>query len=91
MKFQQKTEEFEILIDFNQNLMIFQTKEIKFHNDSFPNHASKKFETNHDKWRTDNTFEKCFRNFFWRRSRSDFDFLSCGIKFQKKIKKFEIF
>ena len=42
-----KNKKFEILINFNRNLTIFQTKEINFHNEFVPNHASKKYETNH--------------------------------------------
>ena len=68
--------------------MIFQTKVIHFHNEFFPNHASKKYETNYFKYRIDSTFERCFHKFFWRRSGSDFDFLSCGMKLQQKIKKY---
>ena len=32
MKFQQKNKKFEIFINFNQNLMIFEIKERNFHN-----------------------------------------------------------
>ena len=47
IKFQQKIKKFMILIDSDRNLTIFQTKETKFHNEFFPNHASEKYETNH--------------------------------------------
>jgi len=64
-----------ILIDFNQKMTIFLTKETNFHNELFPNHASKKYETNHYKQRIDSTFERCFHKIFWGRSDRDFDFL----------------
>ena len=70
--------------------MEFQTKETNFHNEFFPNHASKKYETNHLKKRIVSTFEKCSHKIFWRRSRSDFEFLSWSMKFQQKRKNYEI-
>ena len=58
MKFQQKSKKFEILIDFNRNLILFQTKATNFHNELFPNHASKKYETIFCKEIIPSTFER---------------------------------
>ena len=43
-----------------------------------------KNETNYYRKRIASTFQRCFHNIFWRRTRSDFDFLSCTIKFQQQ-------
>ena len=77
-------------MDFNQNLTIFQTKETNFHNEFVRNHASKKYETIFCKEIIPSTFERCFHKKFWRRSRNDFHFLSCSMKFQQKSKIIEI-
>ena len=47
--FVKKRKKFEDWIDFNRNLMIFQTKQANFQNEIFPNYASKKYETNNYK------------------------------------------
>ena len=58
MRFQQNSKNFEILIDFNQNLILFQTKATNFHNEFYLNHVSKKYETNYCKQINANTFER---------------------------------
>ena len=89
-KFLQKSQKYEILMDFNRNLTIFQIKDTNFNYEFSPNHESKKYETsNYKKWII-STFEVCFQKIFWRRSRSDLDFLSWSMKFLQKSKKFNI-
>ena len=77
-------------MDLNRNLMTFPIKDTNFNNEFFPNHASKKYETNNHKQRIPSTFERCSYKNFWRRSRGDFDFLSWSMKFEQKSKKFVI-
>ena len=54
--------------------MIFQTKIIYFRIELFTNHAYKKYETDHEQYSNDNTFETCFHKIFWRRGRIHFNF-----------------
>ena len=63
-KFLRKSKKFEILMDLNQNFDESQIKGTNFNNEFFPNHASKKYETNYYKQMILSTFESAFIKFF---------------------------
>jgi len=63
-KFLRKSKKFEILMDLNRNFDESQIKGTNFNNEFFPNHASKKYETNYYKQMILSTFERCFHKIF---------------------------